>query len=279
MTNTDPKTVSSFGDEWARYDQDALGDAEHAFLFETYFHIFPWHSLPEGARGFDMGCGSGRWAVLVAPKVGRLTCIDPAPEALEVARRKLSHLGNADFVNAGVSDALLPAGSQDFGYSLGVLHHIPDTAAALRDCVRMLKPGGPFLVYLYYRFDNRPFWYALFWRASDVLRRAISRLPARAKSAVTDVIAALVYLPLARLAAGGERLGLKVDGWLLSSYRSTSFYTMRTDSRDRFGTPLEQRFTKAEIATMMEAAGLEDICFSDRFPFWCAVGRKRRDAA
>jgi hypothetical protein len=50
---------------------------------------------------------------------------------------------------------------------------------------------------------------------------------------------------------------------------------MRTDSRDRFGTPLEQRFTKAEIITMLDAAGLENIVFSDNFPFWVAVGRKR----
>lgn len=279
MSNIDQRTVSSFGDEWDRFDQDSLGDAEHAFLFDTYFKIFPWHTLPKDAQGFDMGCGSGRWALMVAPRVGRLTCIDPAPQALTVARRKLAHLANADFVNAGVSDAPLPANSQDFGYSLGVLHHIPDTTAALRDCVTMLKPGAPFLVYLYYRFDNRPFWYALVWRASDILRRGICRLPAHAKSAVTDVIAALVYWPLARLAAGAGRFGMKVDGWLLSSYRSTSFYTMRTDSRDRFGTPLEQRFTKVEITAMMQAAGLEDIHFSDRFPFWCAVGSKRRDAA
>jgi ubiquinone/menaquinone biosynthesis C-methylase UbiE len=279
MSNIDLKTVSSFGDEWSRFDQEALGDAEHASLFDTYFHIFPWESLPDGAQGFDMGCGSGRWAMLVAPKVGTLTCIDPSPEALDVARRKLAHRPNAVFVNAGVSDHPLPPDSQDFGYSLGVLHHIPNTAEALRDCVRMLKPGAPFLVYLYYRFDNRPLWYVLVWRASDLLRRAICTLPAQAKSAVTDVIAAMVYLPLARLSWLGERLGLKVDRWLLSSYRNTSFYTMRTDSRDRFGTPLEQRFTRGEITAMMQAAGLEEIRFSESFPFWCAVGHKGRTAA
>ena len=274
MSNIDPKTVSSFGDEWARFDQEALGDAEHAFLFDTYFHIFPWDSLPEEAEGFDMGCGSGRWAIMVVPRIAKLACIDPSPEALAVARKKLAHFPNTVFVNAGVSDQPMPPDSQDFGYYLGVLHHIPDTAAALRDCVRMLKPGAPFLLYLYYRFDNRPLWYALVWRASDIMRRGIFRMPARMKSIVTDIVAAVVYLPLARLALLGERLGLNVDSWLLSSYRNTSFYTVRTDSRDRFGTPLEQRFTRSEIMAMMQAAGLEDIRFSDRFPFWCAVGRK-----
>ncbi|MEP1201233.1 class I SAM-dependent methyltransferase [Tateyamaria sp.] len=274
MSNIDPKTVSSFGDEWARFDQEALSDEEHAYLFDTYFHIFPWETLPEEAQGFDMGCGSGRWAMMVAPKVAKLTCIDPSPEALAVARRKLAHTSNAVFVNSGVSDQPLPLDSQDFGYSLGVLHHIPDTTAALRDCVRMLKPGAPFLVYLYYRFDNRPLWFALVWRASDIMRRGICRMPSWMKSIVTDAIAAAVYLPLARLALLGEKLGRNVDRWLLSSYRKTSFYTMRTDSRDRFGTPLEQRFTRSEVMAMMQEVGLEGIRFSDRFPFWCAVGHK-----
>jgi ubiquinone/menaquinone biosynthesis C-methylase UbiE len=274
MKNLDPKTVSSVGDEWSLFAQDGLSAAEHDFLFQTYFSIFPWESLPDGAEGFDMGCGSGRWAMLVAPRVDRLNCIDPSPEALAVARRKLSQLDNVRFVNAGVSDQALPPESQDFGYSLGVLHHVPDTASALRDCVRLLKPGAPFLVYLYYRFDNRPFWFVLIWRISDILRRVISALPPRPKSIITDVLALTVYLPLARLALIGERMGFKVDGWLLSSYRQTSFYTMRTDSRDRFGTPLEQRFTRKEITAMMHAAGLRDIRFSESFPFWCAVGRK-----
>lgn len=274
MKNIDPKTVSSFGDEWSRFDQDGLNAAEHAFLFQTYFGIFPWESLPDGAQGFDMGCGSGRWAMLVAPKVGTLTCIDPSAEALTVAERKLSHLSNVHFVNAGVADQALPPESQDFGYSLGVLHHVPDTASAMRDCVSMLKPGAPFLVYLYYRFDNRPLWFVMLWRVSDIFRRIISVLPSKAKSLVTDLLAILVYYPLARFALLGERLGFNVDRWLLSSYRKTSFYTMRTDSRDRFGTPLEQRFTRGEITEMMHDAGLHDIRFSENFPFWCAVGRR-----
>lgn len=275
MKNIDQSTVSSFGDEWSRFDQDGLSEEEHEFLFNTYFRIFPWESLPENAQGFDMGCGSGRWAILVAPKVGALTCIDPSPEALAVAQRKLAHLPNVNFVNASVSDQALPPESQDFGYSLGVLHHVPETTSALRDCVRLLKPGAPFLVYLYYKFDNRSRCFVFLWRISDIMRRIISVLPSRVKSVVTDALAAMVYFPLARLALVAERIGLNVNQWPLSSYRQTSFYTMRTDSRDRFGTPLEQRFTRLEIIEMMQDAGLDHIEFSESFPFWCSVGRKR----
>ena len=142
------------------------------------------------------------------------------------------------------------------------------------DCVAMLKPGAPFLVYLYYRFDNRPVWYAWIWHLSDLMRRFICRLPEWLKNNVTDAIGVFVYWPLASLAQLGEKIGFNVEGWLLSSYRDVSIYTMRTDARDRFGTPLEQRFTRSEIEAMMCDCGLEDISFSEEFPFWCAVGRK-----
>ena len=152
--------------------------------------------------------------------------------------------------------------SQDFGYSLGVLHHVPDTAKALADCVRKLKPGAPFLLYLYYALDGRPAWYRALWRFTDLARRAIAPLPFAVRKSVTSLIAGLVYWPLARLARTGERIGLAVSGLPLSAYRNLSFYSMRTDALDRFGTRLEQRFTRDEIEQMLRAAGLTNIRFS-----------------
>lgn len=272
--NLDVDTVKSFGDEWSRFDQSELPAIEAGRMFNEYFAVFPWDVLPKDATGFDMGCGTGRWAKLMVPRVGHLHCIDPS-SALEVAKTTLSTAANVSFHRASVGDSPLPPNSQDFGYSLGVLHHVPDTAGAIRACVAMLKPGAPFHVYLYYAFDNRPLLFKLMWRCSDLLRRAVCRLPASLKHLVTDTLAVLVYYPLARFSLLVERMGLGVASIPLSYYRNHSFYTMRTDSRDRFGTPLEQRFTRKEIATMMDAAGLGDVRFSDRAPYWCAVGIKR----
>lgn len=271
--NRDEKTVASFGDEWQRFDQSALTDEESSAIFAAYFSIFPWDRLAEDANGFDMGCGTGRWARHVARRVGILHCIDPS-EALDVARRNLRDANNVTFHAGGVDDGCLADASQDFGYSLGVLHHIPDTEAAMRACVRMLKPGAPFLVYLYYAFDNRSAAFRALWRASELGRSLISAMPPAVKHMTTDFIAALVYYPLARLSKLLSAVGVPVGGLPLSFYRDRSFYTMRTDSRDRFGTPLEKRFSKEEIHRMMSNCGLEAITFSVAEPFWCAVGRK-----
>lgn len=276
--NIDLETVEGFGDEWDAYDQTSLGAEEHLDLFHKYFSVFPSETLNAGAEGFDLGCGSGRWAEPVAARVGILNCIDPSAKALAVAQRRLAGYPSARFHLASSDTIPLPDASQDFGYSLGVLHHIPDTAAAMRDCVRKLKPGAPFLVYLYYRFDNRPAWFRLLWKLSDLVRRAISQTPFGLRKLITSVIAVLVYYPLARTALLLEKMGADVSAFPLSFYRNSSFYTMRTDALDRFGTRLEHRFTRAEITDMMTRSGLVDIRFSEGEPHWIACGRRKDPA-
>jgi ubiquinone/menaquinone biosynthesis C-methylase UbiE len=271
MKNVDPKTVDGFGDEWSRFDQTGMSNEDSKQLFDEYFSVFPWDDLPNNAVGFDLGCGSGRWAKLVAPRVGKLHCIDPSV-AIDVARKNLRTLANCEFHQAGVDDIPVSDQSMDFGYSLGVLHHIPDTSAALTACVSKLKPGAPFLLYLYYAFDNRPVWFRMLWQLSDLIRKMVSRMPHGLRYAMSQIIAALVYWPLARSAKLAENIGVNVENFPLAIYRSRGFYVMRTDALDRFGTRLEQRFTKLEIKKMMESAGLENIRFSEETPFWCAVG-------
>ncbi len=270
--NLDPVTVAGFGYEWEKFDQNELSGSELADLFSNYFRIFPWHALPDAAVGFDLGCGSGRWARCVAPRVGRLHCVDASDRALAVAKRNLSELSNCSFHQASVESIPLEPASMDFGYSLGVLHHIPDTEAGMRMCVSRLKRGAPFLLYLYYAFDNRPIWYRLLWKASDMLRRGISQLPHRVRYWISQVIAGTVYFPLAKTASLLETNGVAVSSFPLAQYRNSSFYTMRTDALDRFGTKLEKRFTREEIRRMMVNSGLERIRFSDKEPFWCALG-------
>lgn len=272
--NIDTEVVAGFGDEWSRFDQSELTEDELGRMFDNYFNIFPWDTLEKDAVGFDLGCGSGRWGRLVAPRVGKLYLFDPSADALDVARRNLAGAANCEFQIAGADDIPLEMESCDFGYSLGVLHHIPDTEAGLLSCVSKLKPGAPFLLYLYYSFDNRPAWFRLIWWTSNLIRQVICRLPNSLRFAVSQVFAALVYYPLARTALLLEKLGLNVDYFPLSQYRHNSFYVMRNDALDRFGTRLEQRFSRDEIRAMMTRCGLENITFSTT-SFWTAVGYKK----
>jgi ubiquinone/menaquinone biosynthesis C-methylase UbiE len=271
--NLDKATVDSFGDEWKRFNQSNLPAEEAQEIFNQYFSIFPWSSLPDNAEGFDLGCGSGRWARIMIEKIGHLNCIDPS-NAIHIAEKSLASFTNASFFKKSVDDFPLPANSQDFGYSLGVLHHVPDTGSAIKECAAMLKSGAPFLMYLYYALENQSAFYKFIWRCSDFLRQIICRLPSTLKHLVTDLLAIIIYLPLAKISLLLEKCKINVSGFPLSFYRNCSFYTMRTDSRDRFGTPLEQRFTQQEIKKFMQDAGFKNIIFNNSEPRWCVVGTK-----
>lgn len=275
--NVDAKVTRGFGKEWSTFRQgeESLSREQREAIFTDYFRIFPWRLLPPGGGvGIDVGCGSGRWSMMVAPRVAHLHLLDVSPEALAVAHDNLKGLRNVSFHLNSVADIPLPKQSLDFAFSLGVLHHVPDTKNAIRAIADRLKPGAPFLVYLYYAFDNRPPWYRALWAMSDPIRMMVSRLPHPLQKAISKMIAAIVYWPLARLAGLATRFGLPQQSLPLSWYSDKSFYVMRTDAYDRFCTQLEKRFSKTQIEWMLADAGFTSISFSESPPYWCAVGIK-----
>ena len=267
MPNADLRTVQQFGQEWKAFDQTGMAETEKAELFEQYFSLLDFSRRP--GRVLDFGCGSGRWAQMVAPRVGELVAADASAAALQVARKNV-RAGNVRFIQATPDDLPYPDGYFDLIFSLGVLHHVPDTAAAIRSLEKKLRPGGTLLLYLYYGLENRPDWYRALWRASDLGRRGIRRLPFPLRRAVCEAIAVCVYWPLARLA----QCFPVPASWPLRFYAGRSFYTMRTDALDRFGTRLEKRFTRSQIAAMLDSAGLASVRFSESAPYWvCAAAR------
>lgn len=274
MPNIDKRVVEDFGKEWNEYQQESLSSSELSNIFNAYFSILPKNFLNRKLNVADFGCGTGRWAQFIAPLVGEVHCIDPS-NAIEVCKTKLLDCDNCIFHQSSIDELAIDKNTLDFGYSLGVLHHIPDTYQAMKDCVSYLKPGAPFLVYLYYKFDNKPKWYLVVWKISDYLRRFISRSPFPIKLLISKIIAVCVYFPFAKSALLFDKLGLDTSNYILSNYKDKSFYTMSTDSLDRFGTRLEQRFTKLEIKEMMIKSGLDNISFSPNAPFHCAIGYKK----
>jgi SAM-dependent methyltransferase len=270
----DSRTVDAFGEEWTKFHDFAPDEIEE--LGAKYFDLVAPILCPGVTKALDVGCGAGRWTSYLAGRVGFVEAIDPS-DAVRIAHNVNSRHSNVRVTHAGVSEIPFPDASFDLVVALGVLHHIPDTREALRQIAMKARDNGHVLVYLYYSFENRGPAFRVLHKLSELVRHLLSRAPQRVKEAACELIAIMVYLPLARLAKAlrlwlpGSHLWRKVP---LSFYADRSLYVMRNDALDRFGTPLEQRFAKAEIVEMMENAGLVDIQFSDSEPYWCAVGRK-----
>ncbi len=278
--NIDQGVIDGFGHEWAAFD---YAETETAEALDAQFAAY---CAPLNLSQFnpatsvvgDFGAGSGRWSSRLAPYFSRVYALEPSDGANKVLKSKFASDSKIMVLQETVGVNSIPAASLDLAMSLGVLHHIPDTALAIKDVSRSIKPGGVFLCYLYYNLENKPTYYKLIFKGVNVVRRVISASPQPVRRLSTTVIAALVYWPLARLSKALSKLGRNTSNLPLHHYAEMPFVMLANDALDRFGTSLEQRFSKAEIAEMLRAADfdLTTLKFSEIEPFWTfAVNKKK----
>ncbi|MBK9569776.1 MAG: class I SAM-dependent methyltransferase [Chitinophagaceae bacterium] len=275
--NIDPQTVSSFGEEWNSFH--GFSEKDIQALGEQYFDIVSPGMLNETSQIIDIGCGSGRFIkyIQVNYPFQTITGIDPS-SAILAADALIGGDPKVNLIQVAADSIPFPDEHFDFGYSLGVLHHIPDTTKALNDCVKKIKKDGHFLLYLYYNLDNKPYYFKIIFYLSNLIRLVVSKMPAALKKGFCAFLAIILYMPFVLLCRFLKFVGVPKrirQNIPLQVYENQSFYIIRNDSLDRFGTPLEQRFSRKQIQAMMEQAGLSHIVFSERTPYWHAIGQKQ----
>lgn len=272
--NLETKTVESFGQEWTKFDQ--FEEAELAAIGDDYFDIVPPSILDTSKTlALDMGCGSGRWSKYLSPRVKAIEAIDPSDSVIG-AKQYLKSETNVRVTQASANNIPFDDESFDFVFSLGVLHHMPDTLNGLQQCITKVKPKGHLLIYLYYALDNRGIFYKTLFNISTSFRKVISGLPKSLKHFCCDFIGYFIYWPLSRFA--GLLKAIHLPFWTvipLAYYHDKSIHILRNDALDRFGTPLEKRFSRAEITSMLQDSGMINIEFSEKAPYWHVLSQKK----
>lgn len=110
------------------------------------------HIAPQPQEAvLDAGAGVGRLAVLVAPKVSRLVCVDLSATALGVLKSRAERQGvrNIEIFSADLRSIPVSLGPFDKAYSVEVIQHIPsdqERRAALARVYELLKPDGRCLI-------------------------------------------------------------------------------------------------------------------------------------
>jgi arsenite methyltransferase len=94
----------------------------------------------------DVGAGTGFVAAGLAPLVKHVHVLDGSPEMIEIARKNLAKFENLEFHVADGLALPLPDGSLDAVFANMYLHHCPDPLAAIREMVRLLRPGGRLVI-------------------------------------------------------------------------------------------------------------------------------------
>jgi ubiquinone/menaquinone biosynthesis C-methylase UbiE/DNA-binding MarR family transcriptional regulator len=113
---------------------------------EHYGHTFTIHALlamlPPESVVADLGCGTGRAATLLSPYAGTVIGVDNSPAMLKAAHRRAASATNVELRLGNLEDLPIEAGTCDAALLLLGLTYLPDPAAALRESLRVLRPGG-----------------------------------------------------------------------------------------------------------------------------------------
>jgi SAM-dependent methyltransferase len=101
-------------------------------------------ALPPGARVLEVGCGTGAVTRVLAtwPGVGEAIGVDPSPTFVARARELAHGLTSLAFHEADARSLPFEPGAFDAVVFHTTLCHVPDPALALREAVRVLRPGG-----------------------------------------------------------------------------------------------------------------------------------------
>lgn len=125
---------------------------EHRDRVHWHLPLMMPFAAARGERVLEIGTGNGADAVRFAQHGAHYTGVDLTQTALDATRRHFEVLGLRGTFQRENAEALsLPDGSFDRVYSYGVLHHTPNTQAAIDEVWRVLRPGGEAIVMLYHR--------------------------------------------------------------------------------------------------------------------------------
>lgn len=131
--------------------RQARAEAER-YAVDAHIPGFARFSEAAGLEVLEIGVGAGTDFIQWIRHGARPTGVDLSPNSLAETRSRVTAEGHPE-VPLQVADAEhLPFADASFDlvYSYGVLHHSPDTAAAIGEVLRVLRPGGAARIMIYH---------------------------------------------------------------------------------------------------------------------------------
>lgn len=232
-------SVESFGWQWT-WNSRMRSEADLRMRVADKFRVAPEEF--KGKLVLDAGAGAGDQSDYILRQGAEVVSLDLSP-SIEVVARKLRM--RSGWVGAQGDILHLPFADNcfDIVYSEGVLQHTRDSAAAVRELCRVLRPGGRILATHYVRTPVHTLARRLRRRLTlayyDALRNRLSRLDRFKLLLITGNLAALSYAPLI------GRI-LRWSGTALYYDLMPEFKTTWTNTFDYYGNHSFQRFASPE---------------------------------
>jgi SAM-dependent methyltransferase len=263
------RTIADFGEQWTTY-RDSEGYYGSPQILADMFG--PLLSLADvaGRRVMEIGSGTGRIAsILLRAGAAHVTAVEPSA-AFEVLQENLSPDAGRVTCLRLTGDAVPPTGDQDFVFSIGVLHHIPEPDPVVRAAFGALRPGGRLAVWLYGREGN-----ALYLAMLTPARALTRRLPHRALAALVRVldVPLVAYVSLCRV------LPLPLRGYMRDVVGRLDASKRRLTVYDQLNPAYAKYYRRGEALALLARAGFQDIALHHRHGYsWAVTGTRPGDA-
>ncbi|MCK4394319.1 class I SAM-dependent methyltransferase [Candidatus Bipolaricaulota bacterium] len=128
---------------------DRLREANESLEFSYWLHEYKRFARK---KVLDVGSGNGYVLGKYAQEGAEVYGVDITEAGVNLCRQRFNHLGlQGDFRVANAEELPFEAETFDCVCSMGVLHHTPDTAKAVGEIFRVLKPAGRLIVMVYHR--------------------------------------------------------------------------------------------------------------------------------
>jgi len=241
-------TFRSFSYEWQTYSSIPECMEELFLLYTSPIvpHFFA------GKIGLEAGCGSGRFVVEAARYAREVVALDFS-ESVEVAFANTKQYENVHILQADIYQLPFKENSFDFAYCFGVLHHLANPARAIAVLSECLKPGAPLLTWVYKK--DTSFSIRSFYTLLRMIRPVTLRLPfpivRRLSTALALPIYAMAHIPVV------------VSHKAFQHYGGKSLEYIALDWFDNLTVPILQQFSRSEVSSWFEQAGLRPVPSSD----------------
>ena len=211
-------------------------------------------------RILDAGCGTGSgtdYLINLNPQA-EVIAIDISEKALEVAKERCQrsgviekHTKNIEFHHLPIEEVATLSGEFDLINSVGALHHMPNPVEGIQALAKKLAPGGLFHIFVYAELGR--------WEIT-LMQRAIALLQGDKRGDYQDGVKVGRDI-FANLPQNNRLLKRENERWAWENKRDASF-------ADMYVHPQEIDYNVDTLFELIDASGLEFVCFSNGQNYW-----------
>jgi uncharacterized protein YbaR (Trm112 family)/SAM-dependent methyltransferase len=254
---------SNYGYEWKAFSHEYKG-WEH--VYKNYY-ITEDDDFFESKIGLDAGCGMGRYTMVSASKGAEMVGLDLS-NAIEVSYAKSRNIPTFHAIQADIYNLPFRDNYFDFAQSLGVIHITPDPERALLSIKKTIRPEGKFFIYVYPNFKDENSLKYFLLKIIKQVRKLTVKLPSNILYWLLYPILPLIlfffYFPTCLLWHIPRLRKLStIFPYNYEQFRGRRFRDFHMNLFDRFGNPVERRYSREEMEQWMNKANFKE--YSLRF--------------